>query len=112
MKFIFNRRMGWKEEQLTTGYKGLKFAPVWSPDSKKIAWSDKDVQVWYVDVADKKPVLIEKPVKSGAYSKDVFGEVTDYTWSPDSKWISYSKPSENGNTGRICIRWPARRSRL
>ena len=86
-----------KEEQLTTGYKGFKFAPVWSPDSKKIAWSDKDVQVWYVDVADKKPVLIEKPVKSGAYSKDVFGEVTDYTWSPDSKWISYSKPSENGN---------------
>ena len=100
-----------KEEQLTSGYKGFKFAPAWSPDSKKIAWSDKDLQVWYVDVADKKPVLIEKPVKSGAYSKDVFGEVNDYTWSPDSKWISYSKPVRMETTCCICIRWPARRSR-
>ena len=90
---------GWDGQRaaITSGYKGFKFAPAWSPDSKKIAWADKDLQVWYVDVADKKPVLIEKPVKAGAYSKDVFGEITDYTWSPDSKWISYSKPSENGN---------------
>ena len=87
-----------KEQAITTGYKGFKFAPAWSPDSKKIAWADKDLQVWYVDVAEKKPVLIEKPVRAGAYSKDVYGEINDYVWSPDSKWISYSKPSENGNS--------------
>jgi tricorn protease len=87
-----------KEQPITSGYKGFKFAPAWSPDSKKIAWSDKDLAVWYVDISDKKPVLIERPTSVGAYHKDVYGEITDYAWSPDSKWISYSKPSENGNS--------------
>jgi len=26
------------------------YSPVWSPDSKKIAYSDKRVNLWYVDV--------------------------------------------------------------
>ena len=33
-----------KEQQITSGYKGFKFAPAWSPDSKKLAWADKDLR--------------------------------------------------------------------
>ena len=75
-----------KEQQITSGYRGFKFAPIWSPDSKKIAWADKDLRLWYVDTTDKKPVEVDRAK---------YGEITNYSWSPDSKWLGYDKPSEN-----------------
>jgi tricorn protease len=76
-----------KEQQITSGYKGFKYAPVWSPDSKKLAWSDKDCRLWYVDVNDKKQVAIDQ----GKY-----GEILNYSWSPDSKWVSWDRNAESG----------------
>ena len=75
------------EQQITSGYKGFKFQPVWSPDSKKIAWGDKDTRLWYVDIREKKPMEVDK----GKY-----GEITNYAWSPDSKWIAYDKVQDTG----------------
>jgi len=75
-----------KEQQITSGYKGFKFAPVWSPDSKKTAWGDKDINLWWVDITEKKPVKVDH---------DEYGEITNYNWSPDSKWLAYDKQSEN-----------------
>ncbi len=75
-----------KEQQITSGYKGFKYAPVWSPDSKKLAWSDKDTKLWYVDINDKKQVEVDR----GKY-----GEILNYSWSPDSKWLAYDKNAEN-----------------
>jgi len=75
-----------KEQQVTSGYKGFKYAPVWSPDSKKLAWSDKDTRLWYVDINEKKPVEIDH----GRY-----GEILNYSWAPDSKWLAYDKNAEN-----------------
>ncbi len=77
-----------KEQQITTGYKGFKFGPQWSPDSKKIAWADKDLKLWYIDIHDKQPIAVDH----GSY-----GEITDYAWSSDSKWISYSKLADDGS---------------
>jgi tricorn protease len=71
-----------REQQITSGSKGFMFQPVWSPDSKKLAWADKDLRLWYVDIADKKPVEVDR---------GRFAEITDYSWSPDSKWIAYDK---------------------
>ncbi len=76
-----------KEQQITSGYKGFKYAPTWSPDSKKLAWSDRDCRLWYIDVNDKKQVAIDQ----GKY-----GEILNYSWSPDSKWLAYDKNFENG----------------
>jgi len=76
-----------KEQQITSGYKGFKYSIVWSPDSKKIAWGDKDCRLWYVDINEKKPVAIDQ----GKY-----GEILNYAWSPDSKWVSYDKNVESG----------------
>ncbi len=74
------------EQQVTSGYKGFKYAPQWSPDSKKLAWSDKDCRLWYVDINDKKPVAVDQ----GKYA-----EILNYSWSPDSKWLAYDKNAEN-----------------
>jgi tricorn protease len=47
------------------------------------------VRLLYVDINDKKPVLIDQ---------GQFQDITDYSWSPDSQWISYAKGVENGNS--------------
>ena len=75
-----------KEQQITSGYKGFKYAPTWSPDSKKLAWADKDTRLWYVDINEKKQVEVDR----GKY-----GEILNYSWSPDSKWLAYDKNAEN-----------------
>ena len=75
-----------KEQEITSGYKGFKFPPAWSPDSKKIAWADKDLNLGYVDITEKKPVKIDHAE---------YGEIANYSWSPDSKWLAYDKNAEN-----------------
>jgi tricorn protease len=59
-------------------------APVWSPDGKKIAYLDNHADLWYIDVEEAKPVLVDK---------DYYMSDRDMTaaWSPDSKWLAYSK---------------------
>jgi tricorn protease len=79
-----------KDQQITSGYKGFKFAPAWSPDSKKLAWADKDLRLWYVDIDsknDRKPVEVDR---------GKFNEITNYSWSPDSKWLAYDKAQQSG----------------
>ncbi len=76
-----------KEQQITSGYKGFKFGPAWSPDSKRLAWSDKDLRLWYVDINEKTPVEVDR----GKYA-----EITNYAWSPDSKWLVYDKAQQTG----------------
>ncbi len=75
------------EQQITSGHKGFMFQPAWSPDSSKIAWADKDLKLWYVDIKDKKPVLVDQAK---------YGEIQNYAWSPDSEWLAYDKNLDTG----------------
>jgi tricorn protease len=61
--------------------------PVWSPDSKKIAYLDAHLNTWYVDIDAQKPVKVDK-------DRYLFGSRLP-AWSPDSKWIAYSKRLPN-----------------
>jgi len=65
------------------------YSPTWSPDSKHIAFADKHLRLWVVDVPSGKPVLVDKGIY-GSFGVN-FGEV----WSPDSKWIAYSRDLDN-----------------
>ena len=64
----------------------FRFAPVWSPDSKKLAYADKNHRLFYVDITQKTPVLVDKAIE---------WEIRQYSWSPDSKWLTYAKPEKN-----------------
>lgn len=77
-----------KEERITSDGTMFRLQPVWSPDSKKLLFADKSLRLFYVDIGDKKPMLIDR----GHYA-----DLTDYNWSPDSKWVVYAKAAENGN---------------
>ncbi len=72
--------------QLTTTLRGMLYAPAWSPDDKRIAFSDKNGKIYVLGVDDKKLVEI---------ADDDYGLVQDYSWSPDSAWLAYSLGGEN-----------------
>jgi tricorn protease len=61
------------------------YSPVWSPDSKKIAFTDKRLHVWYVDLEKRTPVEVDTD-----YYESPFHWMNP-VWSPDSKWIAYTK---------------------
>ena len=82
--------------KLTNGLKTTLYRLQWSPDSKKILFSDKSFTLWYVDMATKKLVKI---ASSNMLKNDEFiWEMDDYAWSPDSKWVTYSFVQENRNS--------------
>ncbi|MBX7153203.1 PDZ domain-containing protein, partial [bacterium] len=76
-----------KPTQVTKGADTYYYTIYWSPDSKKIMWADKKLRLRYVDVSTG---AITEVVKATAW------EITQYAWSPDSRWITYSKPEEEG----------------
>jgi len=63
------------------------YTPTWSPDSTRIAFSDKRLNLWYVDVARGTPVKVDTDYYEGASF--------DVTWSPDGKWLTYTKQLPN-----------------
>jgi tricorn protease len=65
------------------------YAPHWSPDSKRIAFTDKHLRIWYVEAAGGKPVKIDTGVRGG------FGPTIQLCWSPDSQWIAYTRDLES-----------------
>jgi tricorn protease len=63
------------------------YSPTWSPDSKKITYSDKRLNIWYVDLEKKTPVHVDTDLYAGPSFSTV--------WSPDSKWLAYAKQLDN-----------------
>ncbi|HBX50229.1 MAG TPA: protease [Bacteroidales bacterium] len=76
-----------KPIQLTKNADTYKYTIRWSPDSKKILWNDKMLRLQYVDIETKEVVVVDK--------NDVW-EYNHFNWSPDSKWITFARPEENG----------------
>jgi tricorn protease len=73
--------------QLTTGGDTYKYDLRWSPDGSKILWNDKMLRLSFVDVATKAVTIVDtaKP-----------GEIFQFAWSPDSRWVAYGKPEIEG----------------
>lgn len=74
-------------QQITQGADTYYYAPVWSPDSRKLLWTDRKLRLRYVDLTTKAVTLVDQ-------AKDF--EITNRTWSPDSKWIAYVIPEKEG----------------
>ncbi|MGZ8868469.1 MAG: S41 family peptidase, partial [Thermoanaerobaculia bacterium] len=73
------------ERQVTRGGKAWKFTPYWSPDSRMLAFADKDRTLHVVDVASGAVTAVDR---------DEYGDINHYRWSPDSRWVTYTKLNE------------------
>ena len=69
------------------GGSSFYFDPVWSPDSKLICFYDNQINIWYLDTQSGKLARIDANAQ-----KDIDHEMA---WSPDSKWIAYTKSLPN-----------------
>ncbi|MCH7781100.1 MAG: adenylosuccinate synthetase, partial [Acidobacteria bacterium] len=73
------------EERITTDGDTWRFAPEWSPDNTKLAFGDTRERLRYADLESGKVVDVD----TGR-----FAPITTYVWSPDSRWIAYTKTDE------------------
>ncbi|MBD3216703.1 MAG: peptidase S41, partial [candidate division Zixibacteria bacterium] len=77
--------------QLTTHDRGYRHALKWSPDSKKLAYTDQTLTLYYIDIDTRR---ITKVDKADYQFMDVSfhnKSIADFSWSPDSRYIVYSK---------------------
>jgi tricorn protease len=73
-------------EQLTRNNDTYIRKLTWSPDGKTILYTDRKNRIVTVDPETKeKKTIMENPE----------AEFTDVSFSPDSKWITYTKPASN-----------------
>ena len=73
-------------KQLTHEVLGRLYAPKWSPDNKRIAFSDSANRVEVVDAAGGKVTQV---------ARDPFGLQRDYVWSPKGSYLAYTLNEEN-----------------
>jgi tricorn protease len=60
------------------------YTPSWSPDSKKLLYSDTNLNVWVLDIESGKAKTI------GSDPWMVPQRTLNPVWSPDSKWVAYA----------------------
>jgi len=75
--------------RLDIGESKMAWEPTWSPDGSSIAFVDDDVRVRVIELESGKIVTVDHAgvnIERGAMG---------LTWSPDSKWLAYSKTFPN-----------------
>ncbi len=79
-------------ERLTTDGKVLRWGAALSPDGKKAIHSDKDNNLWLLDLSTKENKLLTHTDSPRSNSTPAF---RGYRWSPDSRWLLFSMAADN-----------------
>jgi len=72
--------------QVTEGSDSWLMGPVWAPGGDRIALADKKNRLWIVDVESGGKRLADR---------STFGGISDYSFSPDGRWVCYTKTDGN-----------------
>ncbi len=77
--------------RLTHHKDGYRHTLRWSPDSRKIAFADQTLRCYFLDVETKEITEVDKAeFENVDVSLDV-KPIYDFNWSPDSRFLAYSK---------------------
>lgn len=88
-ELVVSDQKGYKKTNIFLGKVSFFYSPTWSPDSKKIAFTDKALNLAYVDLETKNVV----PVDCDTY--DHPARSLNPVWSPDSQWLAYTRRLDN-----------------
>ncbi len=80
-----------QEKILTRMGPGFRYNLFWSPDGKKIAFADQAMNINLADVATGAVTRIDKGISMQHGNLENFR----VSWSPDSRWLAYSRGMEN-----------------
>lgn len=87
--YLLENKKGAKPKQITKNSAAWKYGSEWSPDSKYLLYSDRTLQLKLLDINKQKETIIDHATEN---------EIQSYSFSPDSKWITYIKDAPNGNS--------------
>ena len=85
--YLLENKKGATPKQLTSGSSAWKYDSEWSPNSKYMLYFDRTLQLKLVDVETGKTTIVTHADRD---------EIRSYSFSPDSKWITYDKEGANG----------------
>jgi len=83
-----------EERKLTSMGAGFRYAPQWSPDSKKVAFADQNMRFYLYDFDRNRVTRIDSSavwMGHGALANMAFN------WSSDSRWLTYARPVTSSN---------------
>jgi len=84
--YLLENREGAQPRQVTRDSRGWKYRPEWSPNSKYLLFFDRSMRLQALDVASEAITVIDTPT---------FEEIRNFSFSPDSRWITYVKSGPN-----------------
>jgi tricorn protease len=84
--YLLENRKGAKSRQVTFNSSAWKYQPLWSPDSRYLLFSDRTLNLRLVEAVTGKTVDIDHATSN---------ELRSYNFSPDSRWIAYTKEGSN-----------------
>jgi tricorn protease len=86
--FIKQQNGGGEPQKIPlAGNAAYYFEPKWSPDSKRVAFTDNQLHLWEVNAASGKVTSVD--------TDHLYQLGRDFAWSPDSKWIAFQKALPN-----------------
>jgi len=80
-------QMGGEARQLGNVNTARLYRPIWAPDSSAIAFYDHTGKIHVVEMDGDMSMAFDSTL----------GVETDYEWSPDSKWLTFSVQAQSGN---------------
>ncbi len=87
--YLLENKKGAKPRQVTFNSSAWKYQPTWSPDSKYLLYFDRTLNLKLAEAATGKITEVDHATGS---------EMRTYSFSPDSRWIAYSREGGNDKT--------------
>jgi tricorn protease len=84
-----------EERKLTSMGKGFRYAPQWSPDSKKVAFADQNMRFYIYDMGTNRLTRIDS---SAVWMGHGALQGMTFNWSADSRWLTYARPMTSSNS--------------
>ncbi|HOW39191.1 MAG TPA: PDZ domain-containing protein [Bacteroidales bacterium] len=87
--YLLENKKGSKPKQLTFSSSAWKYQPSWSPDSRYLLYFDRTLKLKLTEASSGKTTDVDNATGS---------EIRSYSFSPDSRWITYCKEGSNDKT--------------